>query len=619
MDDCPSGGGATPHLPLRAYRAWSGRDGVASTGYHRTYALRLLGRTDVPLPVPITRPRARRYGPAVVAALQVAWAATNYVCAKRLVPFLAELVPALERHGHLTLSDAVRADLLSLSAATAVRLLRPARERPRPRGIGTTKAGSLLKHHVPIRTFAAWDEVRVGFMEVDTVAHCGNSAEGSYLSTLVLTDVATGWTECLPLLTRTQAAVTRALDQAQRLLPFRLLGLDSDNGVAFLNSTMLAYCEHEQITFTRGRAYRSNDQCFVEQKNGAVVRQLVGYDRLEGERAYRQLAQVYRAVRLYVNVFQPSVKLITKQRDGAQVQRRYDAARTPVQRLLAAAVLNAESRARLLAFFNALDPVRLLQQLGALQDALWRHAVRIVPIAPEPSRPTLRFALGACGSLAATATSGEALSALTRSSYPRKYRRTEKSRGPRAYRTRPDPFAEDWKEWWPTLADAPERTAKSLFLDLRRHDPERHPPGTTAHVPAPRRGVARSGDPGVHRRVVDRRCAPGQDAPRRLASAPRPRRAAARRRMTDWAERDAPGPDRCPAAPDQGVTPLNPDSAAATLCQRRGVNRVRCLTQGRPRRPTAMPQHADTVRLSVRQVPQFGLHSSMRQYAGMAA
>ncbi len=170
--------------------------------------------------------------------------------------------------------------------------MRPYRQANKVRGLGTTKAGSLLKQRVPIRTFAQWDDVRVGFMDVDTVAHCGTDTEGASLSSLVLTDVATGWTECLPLLHRTQGAVVRALDQARRLLPFRLLGIDIDNGGEFLNTAVREYCTQEQITFTRGRAYRSNDQCDVEQKNGTVVRQLVGYDRREGRRASQQLAQV---------------------------------------------------------------------------------------------------------------------------------------------------------------------------------------------------------------------------------------------------------------------------------------------------------------------------------------
>ncbi|MCA1598344.1 MAG: transposase, partial [Chloroflexi bacterium] len=299
---------------------------VAATGYARKYAIRLLGQPTVPRPVPITRPRARQYGSAVVEALTVAWAASNYVCAKRLVPFLPDLVASLERHGHLTLSAEVRTQLLTLSAATADRLLRPTRERARPRGIGTTKVGTLLKHKVPIRTFAEWDDVRPGFMEVDTVAHCGTRAEGPYLSSLVLTDVATGWTECLPLLHHGYDDVLRALDQARLLLPFPLRGLDTDNGREFLNYPLLEYCAQAEITFTRGRAYRKNDQCDVEQKNGSIVRQIVGYDRFEGELAYHQLAELYRALRLYVNVFQPSLKLVLKRRDGSRVYRRYDTA-----------------------------------------------------------------------------------------------------------------------------------------------------------------------------------------------------------------------------------------------------------------------------------------------------
>jgi hypothetical protein len=357
---------------------------VAATGYARKYAIQLLGRPHVPPSAPITRPRARTYGPDVVAALTVAWAAANYVCAKRLAPFLPELVASLERHGHLALSDEVRAQLLTLSPATADRLLRPLRERTRPRGIGTTKAGTLLKHKVPIRTFAEWDDIRPGFMEADAVAHCGTRAEGPYLSSLVLTDVATGWTECLPLLHHGYADVLGALDQARARLPFPLRGLDTDNGSEFLNFPLLEYCARAEITFTRGRAYRKNDQCYVEQKNGSIVRQIVGYDRFEGELAYHQLAELYRALRLYVNIFQPSLKLVLKRRAGSQVYRRYDRAQTPFQRLLAADVLDSTARARLLALAEALDPVQLLHQLRLLQEALWRHAVTLPPAPPGP-------------------------------------------------------------------------------------------------------------------------------------------------------------------------------------------------------------------------------------------
>jgi len=449
---------------------------VAATGYARKYAIRVLGQPVIPASGPLTRPREPRYGPAVVAALEVAWAAANFVCAKRLVPFLPDLVASLESHGHLALPADVRAQLLALSPATADRILRRARAADRPHGIGTTKAGTLLKHRVPIRTFAEWDNVRPGFMEADLVAHCGTSAEGAYLYTLTLTDVATGWTECLALPYRSPEAVIQALDHARRLLPFPLRGLDTDNGGEFLNNHLLAYCAREAITFTRGRAYRKNDQCYVEQKNGSVVRQLVGYDRFAGERAYRQLAELYRAVRLYVNFFQPSLKLQLKRREGSHVYRRYDAAQTPLQRLLATEVLDDAFRARLHTLYDALDPVRLLRQLQTLQDALWRQAVVNGPL-PLPVEPTEQFNAGACGLAPDGGAESDALSGLTRTNHKHAYRRAAKARGPRTYRTREDPFAGEWDEIHAWLAVEPERTATSIFLALQRRDPARHPDG----------------------------------------------------------------------------------------------------------------------------------------------
>jgi len=176
---------------------------VAATGYARKYAIRLLTDPVIPLPAAITRPRARHYGPDVQEALVVTWRAANGICSKRLIPFLPELIPVLERHGHLMVTDEVRAQLLALSPATADRLLQPFRQRDGIRGISTTKPGALLKRQIPIRTFADWDDARPGFLEADLVAHCGHSTEGAFLHTLVLTDIATCWVECLPLLHRT--------------------------------------------------------------------------------------------------------------------------------------------------------------------------------------------------------------------------------------------------------------------------------------------------------------------------------------------------------------------------------------------------------------------------------
>ena len=219
---------------------------VAATGYARKYAIRLLSQPVVPK-LTIERPRPPRYGAEVQEALHLAWTAANHICAKRLIPFLPTLVESLERHGHLQLSEPCREQLLAMSPATADRILGPARKQER-HGIATTRSGTLLKKQIPVRTFAEWNDVTPGFMEADLVAHCGPSAEGSFLYTLTLTDIATAWTECLPLLTRTQEAVVAALKRARQLLPFPVLGLDTDNGVEFIKMELLAYCEAEQLT-----------------------------------------------------------------------------------------------------------------------------------------------------------------------------------------------------------------------------------------------------------------------------------------------------------------------------------------------------------------------------------
>ena len=461
---------------------------VAATGYARKYAIRLLTQPVLP-PAPIKRPRQRRYGPAVQDALVTAWTAANFICAKRLVPFLPELVPSLERHGHLQLTDDVRAQLLSISPATADRILRARRKVDHPKGISTTKSGKLLKHQVPVRTFSDWNDASPGFLEADLVAHCGTSAEGSFLYSLVLTDVATGWTECLALPYRSQHVVVQALGHAKQLLPFPLLGLDTDNGGEFLNAEVFAFCEREQITFTRGRAYRKNDQCYIEQKNGAIVRQLVGYDRLEGERAYRQLTELYRAVRLYVHFFQPSMKLVTKRREGSRVSRTYDTAQTPFQRLLASGVLIPERWVHLEQLSTSLDPVRLLEQITLLQDALWRHAIVPIPSQPLPGAgappPEVRFVPGRCvsseelGRDDAVPPTSEQSAGGVLPSHPehkkRAYRRTKPQQGPRWWRTRADPFEEVWSEVCGWLAEKPERTAKSVLLELQQRYPGQYP------------------------------------------------------------------------------------------------------------------------------------------------
>jgi hypothetical protein len=342
---------------------------AATTGYARRYAMWLLNHPHGGQSA-AERRRQCQYGPEIQHALLLAWNAANRICSKRLTPFLPTLIEALEQHGHLHLTEACRTQLLSMSAATADRLLRSKRGQG-PHGISTTRAGTLLKQQIPIHTFEQWNETRPGFLEADLVAHCGSQAVGSYLYTLTLTDIATGWTECLPLLSKSSEAVLSALQQARALFPFPILGLDTDKGCEFINEPVLTYCEREHITFTRGREGLKNDQGFVEQKNGAIVRQVVGYDRFAGERAYRQLGEVYQALRLYVNGFQPSMKLQAKQYDGRKVRRVYDAAKTPLQHLLLSQVLPAPKERELQRVAQMLDPLRLFHHLQDLQQALF--------------------------------------------------------------------------------------------------------------------------------------------------------------------------------------------------------------------------------------------------------
>jgi len=359
---------------------------VASTGYHRKYAIHLLRN---PPPPRRRQPRHRKptYSLHVKAALIQLWRIANCICAKRLVPYLPELIAVLERHHELELDDHTKSLLLRLSSATADRLLRTERQHYHRRGLGTTKPGTLLKKSICIRTFADWNEAQPGFVEVDLVAHGGPSARGHYLHSLVLTDIATGWSECVALLNRGQRRVFQALVALRQHLPFPLLGIDSDNGVEFINGHLLRYCQQQHITFTRSREYKKNDQAHVEQKNWCIVRQMVGYDRYVGTTAFRKLAALYRVLRLYVNFCQPVMKLMAKERVGSKVKKRYDTARTPYQRVQESSGIAAESKSHLRQQYLSLNPVTLLRQIESLQDDLWREAmVRFRNDATIPTR-----------------------------------------------------------------------------------------------------------------------------------------------------------------------------------------------------------------------------------------
>lgn len=367
---------------------------VAATGYSRKYLTKLL-RTDWAEDSGAgRRKRRRRYDEGVKEALKLVWLASNRLCSKRLVPFLPTLMVSMQRFGHLPISGDVKEKLLSLSPATVDRLLREERKRY-GRSKSTTKPGRLLKRHIPVRTFADWNEAEPGFLEADTVAHCGETAKGAYLSTLTLTDIVTGWTELVGLPNKTESAVVSALARVSELLPFPVKGLDTDNGSEFINSAVVDWCCRGSVTFTRSREYKKNDQAHVEEKNGSVVRRLVGYDRFEGEDSLEKLQALYAVARLFVNYFQPSMKLCSKQRDGARVTRAYDRAQTPCERLLQSRVGDAVKR-RIRRDFKSLDPVKLLSQIEKLQLELWKTATVPDPrlLAADSLAQTLMDATG---------------------------------------------------------------------------------------------------------------------------------------------------------------------------------------------------------------------------------
>jgi hypothetical protein len=344
---------------------------IATTGYHRKSAIRVLKHGAKPKG--LKKPgRQKIYRGEVVQVLEQIWEICGRICSKRLQPFLPEIVTILERHHELCLSTPTKSLLLSMSRSTIDRCLKHARFTSPQRGISTTKPGVLLKRAIPIRTFTPWEEERPGFLEIDLVAHCGSSVEGTYLNTLTATDLATGWTECLALANKTQVAVSQAIGQLRLDLPFLLLGLDSDNGTEFINDTLLRYCQSEQITFTRSRPYQKNDQAHVEQKNWSVVRHTVGYDRLETPQELALLHSIYADLRLYINFFQPVLKLIGKERIDSKTIRTYDRATTPYRRVLALDTLPLEVKARLTAQYVQLNPVTLRTSIDAKVAQLWK-------------------------------------------------------------------------------------------------------------------------------------------------------------------------------------------------------------------------------------------------------
>jgi hypothetical protein len=329
-----------------------------NTGYHRKYAIRLLNGPP-PGKREEARPRGRKpqYSPAVVSLLAAVWEAAGYPWSVRLKAILPIWMPWIRQR--YKPSAETEKQLLEMSARQMDRRLAEKKSQCKQRLNGQTKPGTLLKHHIPVKT-DSWNVTTPGFAEIDLVSHSGNSGEGEFAYTLNLTDIHTGWTESRALLGKGQEGVRQALEEIQGGLPFDLLGLDSDNGSEFINWHLERWCKQNQIQLTRGRPYKKDDNAHIEQKNWTHVRKLLGWERYDSRAAVEAMNDLNRQeLRLWLNLYLPSVKLVKKVRVGSKVRRVYDAPQTPLERVLASASVHSDQIAALKKLRASLDPFQL--------------------------------------------------------------------------------------------------------------------------------------------------------------------------------------------------------------------------------------------------------------------
>ena len=350
----------------RRYKSRLIEELIAVCGYSGKHAIALLNGRGGPRLLKRSGPRPIYPPEQVRLVLKRIWFGSDQLCGKRLKAALPEWLPHYEKeYGPLSLR--LKEKLEKISAATIDRLLSPVRARSRPKGRGGTKPGRWLKNQIPLQT-DQWDEHRPGFMEADTVAHCGNSLEGDFIWSLCFSDLATGWTELRAVWNKGAHGVMEAVRGMEQKLPFALLGFDCDNGSEFLNHHLWRYFARrkEPVQFTRSRPYHKNDNAHVEQKNWTHVRCLLGYDRLEKEELLGPINALYRdAWALYHNHFCPSMKLKEKRREGARQIKQHDAPKTPYERLLQSGALEGKKRAALQQQHALLNPFALKRQIEA--------------------------------------------------------------------------------------------------------------------------------------------------------------------------------------------------------------------------------------------------------------
>ncbi len=358
------------------------------TRYHRKSALRLLNGSPPARQPRVRRRRPPKYGTRVIQVLAAIWRAAGYPWSVRLKALLPLWLPWAQRRFRLT--PALEEQLLQLSPRQMDRRLAPYRRPGRTGRYGGTKPGALLKHHIPVRT-DRWDVRVPGFTEIDLVAHGGESGDGEFAHSLNLTDIHTTWVETRAVLGRGQHAVRAALEDMRQTLPFPLRGIDSDNGSEFINAHLLQYCQRHGIQFTRGRPYKKDDNAHIEQKNWTHVRRLLGYLRYASPDAVAAMNALYRQeLRLFQNLFLPSVKLVRKVRVGSRIRRVYDRPQTPLERVQACPEADPAKVARLAALRAQLDPFALAEAIDQQLDQLYALArPRAVSRPPAPRTPAM--------------------------------------------------------------------------------------------------------------------------------------------------------------------------------------------------------------------------------------
>ncbi len=333
------------------------------TKYNRKYAIDLIRK---PFKTKWKRKNRRKiYNQPVIDKLLILWRASNEICGERFQPYIPTILKKLKECGEIKVSPQVEEKLLRISMGSVKNIFRRTRRRSGIR-ISTTRPGSILKKHITIR-YGRWKETDPGWCELDTVSHCGGDPSGDYVSSLNITDIATGWTEPAAIWGKGERETVAQVENIRKRVPFQYCGFDPDNGSEFINWHMYRYCRKNRINFTRGRPYYKNDNAHIEQKNYPVVRQLVGYGRLDRMEQKEMLNDLYAGPwRLYLNFFQPSLKLkeVVRNNDTGKIQRRYLPAATPYQRMLDHPKVSRKQKLRLICQYQLLNPIKLQEEIN---------------------------------------------------------------------------------------------------------------------------------------------------------------------------------------------------------------------------------------------------------------